>query len=110
MQHLTDQLRRFALDRGHWEPTLFLDDGAASRGPKPALDELLAQAAAGLRDAVFVPGLWVFSIDDDAARATAAQLEAYGCRVFPLLHDADLPELQPYPGAGASAPLLRVVA
>ncbi len=77
-------LSHYALAAGLGEATVFLDNGRRSRDPLTALEALLAAAAAGRVSAVVVPGPFVFSLDDEAARATVRRFEAAGCAVHEL--------------------------
>jgi hypothetical protein len=67
---------------GLGEPAVYLDNGARSSGPLPALTRLLAAVRAGRYRTVLVPGPFVFSLDDRAARATVRLLTAAGCTVL----------------------------
>ncbi|GLW56331.1 hypothetical protein [Kitasatospora phosalacinea] len=77
-------LSRYALDAGLGEATVFMDNGRDPHDPLTALDSLLAAAAAGHVSAVVIPGPFVFSPDDEKARATALRFEAAGCAVHEL--------------------------
>ncbi|WP_395292565.1 recombinase family protein [Kitasatospora hibisci] len=77
-------LERLALQRGLPVPGSYVDDGMRSGTRLPALERLLRQAEHGRVDVVLVPGPFVFSLDDRAARATVQRLEALGCTVLEL--------------------------
>ncbi|MGA5097065.1 hypothetical protein ACPCAC_06820 [Streptomyces lavendulocolor] len=74
---------------GHACTRLFHDCGIPSRGRKPGLDALLAEARTGAITRVFVPALWVFSIDDLQARSVRDDLLDHGCEVLTLLRRQD---------------------
>ena len=95
-RNLADALRRLALGHGFLEPCLLIDAGVPSRAAdKPALEDLIAAAELGMFQVVFVPGRWVFSLDDARAAAIRDRLDAAGCRVV---------ELPSRPGHRAAAP------
>ncbi len=97
-RNLTDALRRLALGHGFSEPRLLIDAGVPSRAAdKPALKGLIAAAELGMFQVVFVPGRWVFSLDETRAAAIRDRLDAAGCRVV------ELPS-RPRPGRRAAAP------
>ncbi|RKE23438.1 hypothetical protein [Streptomyces sp. TLI_171] len=91
-------IRAFARTRGYWDPEVFLDNGRRSGVALPQLDALSALVGAGWCEVVFVPGLWVFSVDDGDARATAERLKRLGGRV------EEVPDPR---RAARSRPLLR---
>ncbi|MFC9331075.1 hypothetical protein [Kitasatospora sp. NPDC057015] len=76
--------------RGHAEflalprPVLHLDNGIRSCEVRPSLEHLLNRAADGAVHIVLVPGLFVFSLFDDQARAVARRLRRMGCAVVEL--------------------------
>ncbi|MFE0461638.1 hypothetical protein ACFW1A_20540 [Kitasatospora sp. NPDC058965] len=84
MRDLAAALFTFARRWGYWEPTVFLDNGVASSSARPSLDALVAAVTARQYRVVFVPGLWVFAIQDDAALAARARLLDAGCEVLEL--------------------------
>ncbi|MFD0351205.1 recombinase family protein [Kitasatospora aburaviensis] len=75
-------LERLALQRGLPVPTSYVDDGMRSGTRLPALERLLGRAEHGWVDVVLVPGPFVFSLDDRAARAAVRRLESLGCTVL----------------------------
>ncbi|MCG6499270.1 recombinase family protein [Kitasatospora sp. A2-31] len=77
-------LERLALQRGLPEPSSYVDNGMRSGARLPAFERLLRQAEHGWVDVVLVPGPFVFSLDDRAARAAVRRLEALGCTVLEL--------------------------
>ncbi|MEU3493701.1 hypothetical protein [Kitasatospora cineracea] len=80
-----DALRRLARGHGFWAPYLLIDSGVPSRtADKPALQNLINAAERGMLQVVFVPGQWVFSLDDARAAAIRDRLDAAGCRVVEL--------------------------
>jgi hypothetical protein len=84
MRDLVSVLFTFARQWGYWEPTVFLDNGVASRSARPSLDALVAAVTARQYRVVFVPGLWVFAIQDADALAVRARLLDAGCEVLEL--------------------------
>ncbi|MEV0535131.1 hypothetical protein [Kitasatospora sp. NPDC050463] len=84
-RNFADALRRLALGHGFVEPCLLIDSGVPSRSAdKPALQNLITAAELGMFQVVFVPGQWVFSLDDAQAAAIRDRLNAAGCRVVEL--------------------------
>ncbi|MGI5377154.1 hypothetical protein ACQEV2_23500 [Streptomyces sp. CA-251387] len=77
-------LRRHAVQSGLPEPDCYLDNGRPSRGPLPQLRQLLLLVAAGVYQAVLVPGPFVFSLHDDVARDLIRRINADGCTVLEL--------------------------
>ncbi|MFJ3788661.1 recombinase family protein [Kitasatospora sp. NPDC090091] len=77
-------LERLALQHGLPVPGSYVDNGMRSGTRLPALERLLGQAEHGWVDVVLVPGPFVFSLDDRAARAAVRRLERLGCTVLEL--------------------------
>lgn len=65
-------------------PVVFLDNGVSSSSVRPQLRSLLARVAQGHIGTVLVPGPWVFSLDDRAARAVVGFLHGAGALVVEL--------------------------
>ncbi|MEU1425337.1 hypothetical protein [Kitasatospora sp. NPDC005751] len=74
----------YAEGLGFCGPHVFLDNGCPSVGELPRLAQLITLAEFGHCQTVFVPGLWVFSLDDAAAAATVKRLQKAGCRVVEM--------------------------
>ncbi|WP_033220910.1 hypothetical protein [Kitasatospora phosalacinea] len=84
-RNFADALRRLALRHGFSAPYLLIDSGVPSRAAdKPALQNLLTATERGMLQVVFVPGQWVFSLDDAQAAAIRDRLNAAGCHVVEL--------------------------
>ena len=73
-----EALRAFAARLGLPDPVFYFDHGSASRGPRPYLNQFARAARRGSHRLLLVPGLWVFSPDDDQARLTVRRLTAIG--------------------------------
>ncbi|MGW6919333.1 hypothetical protein ACWGB8_36790 [Kitasatospora sp. NPDC054939] len=63
---------------------LFADDGRRSTEPLAALADLISAVEEGACDTVFVPGPFVFSLDDAVAAATVRRLREAGGRVVEM--------------------------
>ncbi|GAA4832221.1 hypothetical protein [Kitasatospora terrestris] len=79
-----EALRAYARGLGFCDPHVFLDNGRPSGGELPQLARMESLVASGHCGAVFVPGLWVFSMDDAAAGAVAERLRRLGGRVWEM--------------------------
>ncbi|MET8542789.1 recombinase family protein [Kitasatospora sp. NPDC004799] len=101
LEYQRTALERLARRRGLPVPAAFLDDGVRSGARRPALERLLERAGQGWVDVVLVPGPFVFSLDDRAARATVRRLEALGCAVLDLPGRGALPHRPPLPARTA---------
>ncbi|TQK50890.1 hypothetical protein FBY35_1253 [Streptomyces sp. SLBN-118] len=78
-------LRSFAARLGLPTPVLYLDNGCPATGLRPELERLITAVMKGNHRLLVVPGLWVFSPEDDQARLTVRMLSAAGClRIFEL--------------------------
>ncbi len=75
MEHLADRL---ALPL----PDVYSDHGLSTRGPLPALENLLVAAEQRWVHVVLVPGPFVFGLDDRAAAATVRRFARAGCEVI----------------------------
>ncbi|MET7760332.1 hypothetical protein ABZT27_37455 [Streptomyces sp. NPDC005389] len=74
----------YARSLGHDGMQIYLDNGYASTGSRPGLAQLLSLVRGGIYKTLFVPGRWVFSIDDREAGAVSVRLEELGCQVLEL--------------------------
>ncbi|WP_042388244.1 hypothetical protein [Streptacidiphilus melanogenes] len=86
MRSHQDTLLNHAEQLGLPIPLLFLDNGIPSSRPRPALGHLMALTDERLVTVLLIPGTFVFSLYDAAARAIAARFAGAGCRLVDLLH------------------------
>ncbi|MCH0567263.1 MULTISPECIES: recombinase family protein [unclassified Streptomyces] len=77
-------LLRYAREMGVSEPAVFFDNGSSSREARPFLEWLIQSVDHGDFNIVLIPGPFVFSIDDLAARAVITYLQDAGCHVLEL--------------------------
>ncbi|MFE3202105.1 hypothetical protein ACWGR4_20710 [Embleya sp. NPDC055664] len=77
-------LTAYAQGIGLSRPVVCLDNGVSSREERPALEQLLAHVLAGAVRIVLIPGLWVFSLDPERARAIADRFITAGAQIIDL--------------------------
>ncbi|KJY25191.1 MULTISPECIES: recombinase family protein [unclassified Streptomyces] len=101
MEQLAD---RFGLPT----PDVYTDHGLSTRGPLPALENLLVAAERRWVDVVLVPGPFVFALDDRAAAETVRRFTRAGCEVIEapgrVVRPVGVPRLSAVPGFGPGRP------
>ncbi|MFJ8436680.1 hypothetical protein ACIQ9P_35840 [Kitasatospora sp. NPDC094019] len=91
-------------------PDVYSDHGLSTRGPLPALENLLLAAEHRWVDVVLVPGPFVFALDDRAAAETVRRFARAGCEVVEtpgrVVRPAGVPRPSAVPGFGPGRPRL----
>ncbi|NEA56553.1 hypothetical protein G3I60_21040 [Streptomyces sp. SID13666] len=66
------------------EPAVLMDNGHPSTRPLPALERLIGLIDGGVYNVIFVPGPFVFSLDDREARAVVRHIQEAGCQMVEI--------------------------